>query len=362
MIHELFFIFAKERELDAGMVQEALDALFRGEIRRVVTGEAFADLQGTLSMQENPYKHPELMLHMAAYSVNLILLRSTVCTSSFTFTEGLGSGSDWRKLTCIWRYTFSEEELAGMSGLFEMEHADDSYTLTYMYDEEAIDRAGMLSRMEKLRRVSGLFAEDALYAVLCAFDRPMSEDIRETVKREDLPLRTKYALNEVYLCLSFVRTVEREQLVWTLHKLFHSCVNERDILGLYTYCALLRTLAEQKYLSRQSVSQLLEPELFNGMDRVLMDSAYNNRSVWAVMLFQEILDCVKFLTNTERFWFLQEFARYFDYESRHNTELVSLFELFYRKAKPIHFGASAQFQRRYQQLSQGKGCVREKSL
>ena len=54
MIHELFFIFAKERELDAGMVQEALDALFRGEIRRVVTGEAFADLGGGAGRHVGP--------------------------------------------------------------------------------------------------------------------------------------------------------------------------------------------------------------------------------------------------------------------------------------------------------------------
>lgn len=324
MIHELSFIFARERGLTAGEVQGALDALFHDEIQRVITGEAFADLHGTLNMQENPYKHPELMIHMAAYSVNLVLLRATVCTSSFAFTEGLGSGDDWRKLTCIWRYGFSEEELAGMSGLFETEHADGGYTLTYMYDEEAVDRAGMLSRMEKLRRVSGLFAEDALYAALCAFDYPMSDDIREAVRRERLPLRTKYALNEVYLCLSSVRYAEREQLMWTLHELFCSCVDERDVLGLYTYCALLRTLAEQKYLSQQNMSYLLNAEIFNGMDHVLMNT--DKRCIWAVMIFQEILDCVKFMVGSEKFRFLPELGKYFEYESRRSTNNFSQFK------------------------------------
>ena len=354
MIHELSFIFAKEREVDAGKVQEALDALFRGEIRRVVTGEAFADLQGTLSMQENPYKHPELMLHMAAYSVNLILLRSTVCTSSFTFTEGLGSGGDWRKLTCIWRYAFSEEELAGMSGLFEMEHAGEEYTLAYMYDEEAVDQAGKLSRLEKLRRVSEFFREDALYAVLSSFDRPMTDYIYTTIERERLWLRTRYALNEVLICLSPFKTVDREHLRWAMHGLFRSSVDEGDVFGLYIYCALLRTLAGQNFLRKKELSQLLNTELFGCMDRVLARASYQDRWIWSSMMFQEILDCVGCLANAEKFLFLQEFGRYFEYESRrstnnfsqHNRVFRNIFRLFCAALKSALTGCPASLYHR----------------
>ena len=124
MIYELSGIMAEKHGIDAVKARAALDCLFKKEIQSIITGDIFADLNGTLNMQGNPLRHPELMLHVASYSVNLILLRMTVCSGYFIFTDKIGSIADWKKLTHIWRYAFSEEELVRLSCFLNLEHTE----------------------------------------------------------------------------------------------------------------------------------------------------------------------------------------------------------------------------------------------
>lgn len=304
MIHELSDVFLQNSGLEAKEVQDALDTRLHEELHDIISGEAFSTLREILNMQGNPYKHPELMVHVAVYSVNLLLLRTTVCGDGFIFTEGLGSANDWQKLTHIWRYAFSEEELVSLSCLIELKHSDRVYALTYMYDEDATNRAGTLSKLDRLLRVSDVLGDDAAFAVFNSVRGEMTPQIDKILAKEHLRLRTRYALNGLSVCLTSFGLNKRGhgELFKAMKELYHCCLDEHDVIGLLVYYMLLRMLAEQRVLSSQSISQLLSRDCFMSLEetfRFISDfSLYE-------LLHIELLGCAKYLPDVEQWTFLE---------------------------------------------------------
>lgn len=289
MIHKLSDVFLQNSGLDAENVQDALDTRFHDEIHDIISGESFDSLREMLNMQENPYKHPELMVHVAVYSVNLILLRATICGNSFTFTEGLGSADDWQKLTHIWRYAFSEEELFSLSFLIDLKHSDGAYALTYIYDEDAAKRAGRLSKLDKLLNISAVLGYEAEFAIFSSVRGEMTPQIDKILVKENLQLRTRYALNRLSESLkSFEQSKrDRDRLFRAMEELY-CCLDDGDLIDLLVYYMLLRVFAEQGVLSRQNISRLLRRDGFMWIDKSLCftsNFSLHNlllRKLWAV--------------------------------------------------------------------------------
>lgn len=318
MIRELSEIMADEQRVEAEKVREATDSLVCREIGRLIKGTAYSEIDGTLNMQGNPLRHPELMLHVAAYSINLILLRLTVCSDSVDFTESLGKADDWRKLTQIWRYAFSEEELVSLSCLIGLERTKEQYRLVYRYDEEAVNHAASFSKLDKMYRIAGVLGEDAAYAVFGAYCHPMDQRVRYVIKEEGLQIETQYAVKEVMRHLLSVDTGTKE-LVYALLFLRMSCEREEDAAGLYLYCAIVRTAIGQKMLRKEDILQLEFASVFRTLDKTLRDVEHIGRWDYLNMIIPEIFKCVYVLPMREKFILLKDFTDYFRYEIRSLT-------------------------------------------
>lgn len=311
MIHELSDIFAAEYGLEASAIQESLDNVFREEVRRIRTGEMFALLNETLGMQENPYSHPELMLHVAAYSVNLILLRAVIGTESYDFAGTLGDAEDWKKLTHIWRYAFSEEDLVNLSYLLYLKHTDTSYRITYNYARETKKQTGELSKLARLGRISSVLGDDAAFAVISAFHSGIDPQIQSVLEKERLALKTKFALNEVLLYLTRTKQYRHEHLRNCMGHLLECSEQEKDILGLYVYYSLLCVLMENGMLDQVEILRLFGRDAFQKMDRILEDDL--NSGVWILsnVISQEILKGSVYLPDDRRLKLLDDFSQYF---------------------------------------------------
>ena len=310
MIHELSDVFLQNSGLDAEKVRDVLDTRLHEEFHDIISGEFFSTLQEILNMQGNPYKHPELMVHVAVYSVNLILLRATICGNGFTFTDGLGSASDWQKLTHIWRYAFSEEELVSLSCLIKLRHSDDTYALTYIYNENAANQAGTLSKLGRLLRVSNALGDDAAFAVFSSIRGELSPEIKKILAKEHLQLRTRYALNRLSNHLTSFKPGEQDhgKLFRVMKELYLCCSDEDEVIGLLVYYMLLRMLTEQGLLSGQNISQLLDMNCFMCVEKTLR---FTPNFLLHDLLLRELLGCVKYLPNEVRWSFLKEFLDYY---------------------------------------------------
>lgn len=318
MIHELSDIIAKEKGIGAEYVQKALDDLFHEEIKHIITGNIFSELNKTLSMQGNPFKHPELMVHVAAYSINLILLRAIVCSKSFNFTATLGTDADWQKLTYIWRYAFSEEDLAGLSCLVRLSHTKKGFQLAYNFDEKAANRVASLSKIDRLCCISNVLGDEAAYAIFSVFGSPINPKIRGILEREGIKIETLYALKAVIRYLKTSNIVEKD-LILLLNQLLKCCKGEQDIFGMYVFCALLHSLIEidmlnvDSYLSGQNIFDVLNC-ILEVLDYILRYVEDNNRWFFLCIIFQEIVQCVYKLPKKMKVMFLSRCIQFYIHE------------------------------------------------
>lgn len=316
MIHELSEIMAQEKGMDSVKVREALDDLFHQEIRRIIKGTIFSELNNTLNLQGNPLEHPELMLHAAAYSINLVLLRVTICSDSVDFTESLGTAEDWRKLTHMWRYAFSEEELVGMSCLLRLDHTKEQYRLFYQYDEEAANHAASFSKLDRMCRVSDVLGEDAAYAVFSAYHYPMNQRIRSVIDKDKLKIETQYAVKDVMQCLMNIN-IREEEMTDALLFLRMSCEKDKDAAGFYLYCTLVHAVIEQHMLRKEHIAELINSAIFQITLNVIRGTSHGRRWFFLNLVFQEIFKCVYVLPESEKIRLLREYTDCFTYEVRH---------------------------------------------
>jgi len=354
IVHELSVVFMQNYNLTAENVETALNVMFCGEVRRIISGEGLTTLNNILHMQGNPYKHPELMIHAAVYSVNLILLRSTVCTDGFTFTQTLGSENDWRKLSYIWRYAFSEEELVSLSCLVKIQDADPSYTLSYVHDESAIGQAGILSKLNKLQRISDVLGNSVDYAIFNSFGGCITPQVRSTLDKEHLKLKTRYALNDVSRCLASSTLFKRNVVHNSLITLCRSSAEEHDVLGMFVYFALLRSLSEAAMLYGEDMQQLLSGDIFQCIDDVLIDFEQSSKFVLYNIFFKETIVCSRFLPFSAQWGFFEEFsnhfrqrARYYSrYTKRENHSVDGVISLFLLELKSFLEKCQSHLQKR----------------
>lgn len=295
MIHELAPLLAKERGLQKDAIYNALNGLFSEEIKHLITGELFECLNKTLSTQGNPFEHPELTVHVAIYSVNLILLRATVCTSSFIFNEQLGSEHDWHKLTQLWRYAFSEEELVSLSCLLRLENSNGIYQLSYQYDEEATKRVDSMSKLVRMSRITEVLGEDAAKAVFGLFTNSFNPQIYSIIAEEQLSLKTQYTLHKLFLDMQTSNFQKRDELIQNLELLFQYSNEENNLLGLHVYCCLVEIFAKQHLLERTDIPALLHVELIQRLYQVLQSGSANlYKKAYMLMISQKILDCISY--------------------------------------------------------------------
>ncbi|MCI8527029.1 MAG: hypothetical protein HFF17_14230 [Oscillospiraceae bacterium] len=265
MIHEFSPLLAKERQLNKEYIQIALDALFSGEIRRLISGGLFACLNKTLSVQGNPFKHPELTMHVSTYSINLILLRSTVCTDSFVFTDRLGTKSDWNKMTRLWRYAFSEEELVVLSCMLQLSINNGIYQLRYQYDKSATDQTRSITKLDRMYRVADVLGDNTERAVFGVLNKTAilhnsNSNIYIVLEKEQLKLKTMFALNSIenILTSSSQNKYVQSHLVEKLHLLLRCSYKESDYWGIYIYCSLLTELIAKNILEQKYINTLLD--------------------------------------------------------------------------------------------------------
>lgn len=316
MIHELSEILAQEKHMETEKVRDALDSLFHDEIRHIINGDAFATLNETLKMQGNPFKHPELMIHMATYSVNLVLLRVTVCSNNFVFTKMFDSDKDWHKLTHIWRYAFTEEELVNLSSFLNLMHLNGTHKLIYEYDEAATKQAISLSKLGRLRSISNVLGDDAIYAILAilgAFELPLDKNIYSILQKEELRLETQYALNAVISCLLSSDEYEWRHLKDLMYHLLMCCEKEHNPFGVYVYCTILHTLVELYVLNREDVHRLLSRDIFVIIDETARYTGKKYSPLFFGMILQELLGCISALPMPEKIDMLHKFASFFSY-------------------------------------------------
>jgi len=248
MLHEWSVSYFDAKNADREETEEAFDFLLEKGIRYAAGGEAVFALKKVVDGKGNPYAQEEILKHLAVYSMNLLILRTVVCRSRYGFRF---DGDTWKKLRCLWRYGFSEDELAGYAQLFRMEKQGEVCTLFYV--KSGWKDFAAEERTDRLLNISRAIGDEVSYGLLCALKgKGFRDGITEILSRNDLREEHRFWWNFGLENLS----TPNGKLFWefgifgVLEGLWESCQREGDTAYLFGFYTLLHYSLKVKKIGR----------------------------------------------------------------------------------------------------------------
>ncbi len=248
MLHEWSVSYFDAKNADREETEEAFDFLVEKGIRDAAGGEAVFALKEVVDGKGNPYAQEEILKHLAVFSMNLLILRTVVCRSRYGFRF---DGDTWKKLRCLWRYGFSEDELAGYAQLFRMEKRGEVCTLLYV--KSGWKDFAAEERTDRLLDISRAIGDEVSYGLLCALKgKGFRDGITEILSRNDLREEHRFWWNFGLENLS----TPNGKLFWefgifgVLEGLWESCQREGDTAYLFGFYTLLHYSLKVKKIGR----------------------------------------------------------------------------------------------------------------
>lgn len=192
-------------------IKNDLDIFLDNEINNVINGKTILDFKEVMEEKNNPFFYKNFLNHLAIYSLNLIICRTVIFSghNKFRFSDEI-----WKKLVCMWRYTFSENELGDFANQFETLKENDLYEVCYI---KTIDE-GFQSKLKHEMKICSAVGDSTMYAVIAAL---IGDDdfhrIKKDIDNNELNICTRYLWNHsfnylidyCYNASKFMRLMER---------------------------------------------------------------------------------------------------------------------------------------------------------
>ena len=242
MLHEWSDSYFAGKEADWEETERAFDFLLEKGIRDAAGGEAVFALKEVVDGKGNPYGQEDILKHLAVYSMNLLILRTVVCRNRYDFRF---DADTWKKLRCLWRYGFSEDELTGYAQLFRMEKQEEVCTLVYV--ENGWKEYTAEKRTDRLLQISESIGDEVSYGLLCALTgKGDPDDVMDILDRHNLRKEQRFLWNYV---LENFKTSWNNEYLWDMEmlgKLWGDCWVEDDDAYLFCFYVLIHDLLKAK--------------------------------------------------------------------------------------------------------------------
>jgi hypothetical protein len=184
------------RIMDLESFRSALDTIVNAELRRFLERGSLPSLMSNSASAS--FRSLPLLGHLAIYTCNLIVLRTTIPDGEFVFRDSAYTTHEdgtkpWDRLTHTWKSWFALDSLHGLTAILATQRSEDDVRLTV---RERFSTPSPRGRLEALRDVGRVLGDGALagLAALESWD-PLRgeigelEEIRLELERERLDLR-----------------------------------------------------------------------------------------------------------------------------------------------------------------------------
>lgn len=237
MIHEWSYSYFHSKEMNDEQINEAFGFLLNSEIGHILNGETIFTLKRILEEKENPYHPEEILMHLAIYAINLILLRTIICRDKYLFQI---NHETWNKLIYLWKYAFSEDTLSDYSNLFRAEAKGAGYLM--LYSGSSKNKTIEQDRLTKLADIHlALGDETTLGIITSLLGTNNSNQIVKILSQNHLNAKAQYWWN--YLLKNFTfREFRQEELFHMLSGFYEVCLDEQDNQYLFAFYLLLHFL------------------------------------------------------------------------------------------------------------------------
>lgn len=244
MIHEWSDSYLENKGLSTEHVNKAMDFLIDIELKRVINGDDLFVLKDVVEKKGNPFNEVEIMKHLAIYSLNIVILRTVICTDQHTFKfEGK---NNWNKLVCLWKFAFSSDELSDYANIFEANPTDNKCVVKYRSFNK-----GLMNQQKGCNKLFHSYysiGDELTYSVMGALIGSAQMDkIFDGIQHNQLNVRTRYIWN--YLLSVLKREdISQNDLFNIIREYDRLCWEERDLEYIFTYYLLNNFLLKKKII------------------------------------------------------------------------------------------------------------------
>lgn len=152
MLKEWSSLFFAEKNLEKSEIKKILNDIINNELSKIINGEIFNSIYNVINKRENVYPNTELLVHIANYSINLLILGNVLThdSANIELYKPLNEHT-LEKLIHIWKYAFNEDQLLDLSHLFVISKRKNSSSnllaIKYKVNDNKKDKNGKLQAL-----------------------------------------------------------------------------------------------------------------------------------------------------------------------------------------------------------------------
>lgn len=237
---------------DSGLSDEsistAINLFLDYEIPRILKGESLKELNYTQEIfcSEDSYPQMDCIGHLAIYSNNLTSLASLISNGIPLDCLEKHDSQAWSKLRHLWRYTFTEDDLAEFASCFKIKRQEKKLRLDYRFSDSKKQRQLLTSkhRPTKLYETHLALNEELEYTSLGVLHEFDYKTIQRGLQHQQILRKSWFALRcflNRQLDLTSSLTVEDLNI---LDDIFDYGISEKDIPALFCGFLLLKCLTD----------------------------------------------------------------------------------------------------------------------
>ena len=294
MIHEWSSSYLESKGMTNEEVEKSMDFLINMEIHRTINGDDLFALKEIVEKKGNPFKQEEMLKHLAIYSLNIVILRTIVCTSEHSFkfeNDGI-----WNKLVCLWKFAFSNDELSDYANIFLAVPKEDTCLIRYNSANRNINN--QQNGVDKLFKSYLALGDELTYSIMGALIGNGEKDkIIDAMSRSKLDIKARYIWNYILKILN-QGNISQYEIVSILEKYSVYCQREGDEEYIFAYYLLVNFLLKKKIIryDDDGVKRFLLNEiLFGYNDYGYMERRFDRRGYLAYLTMELSLDILDYI-------------------------------------------------------------------
>lgn len=248
MLKEWSSLFFAEKNFEKSEIKKILNDIINNELSKIINGEIFNSIYNVINKRENVYPNSELLVHIATYSINLLILGNVLTHNSANIElyKPLDENT-LEKLIHIWKYAFDENQFLDLSHLFVIRKRKNLkrniLDIKYKLNDHIKDKN---NKLQELYDISYSIGDEVIQALSGCLIGNHGEkfNVINAIKNSGLNLESEYKL------LAFINLLLKNENFDGIMIVFNDFVNNaieyRKENYIYFSCIILEHLLNNR--------------------------------------------------------------------------------------------------------------------
>lgn len=277
MLKEWSSLFFAEKNLEKSEIKKILNDIINNELSKIINGEIFNSVYNVLNKRENVYPNTELLVHIANYSINLLILGNVLTrySANVELYKPLNEHT-LEKLIHIWKYAFNEDQLLDLSHLFVISKEEKNNTdlIRVKYILSNYETVRKENKMNSLYNVNYAIGDELIQALSgCLIgDLKKEFNVLRAIQNCNLDIKNHYYL--FGMIDGILGAKENTALLSDVDKLLCSALKNGASDFIFLCCIIMEYLLENAIDFNRYVHEYYFVSFLKQLSRFLLEVGY----------------------------------------------------------------------------------------